>query len=124
MTDPLEPPLLVHANPAALRDGEGARFTIRDYGVEREAFVVRWTGKLYAYLNTCRHQAQQLDLGDARFFDADGARLECRHHGARYRPESGACFDGPCEGRGLTPLALELRDGALWCLGRTEVDQP
>src|SRR5206468_4134266 len=114
VTDPIDPPLLVHHDPAALRDGDGARFRIRDYGIERDAFVVRAGGRLHAYLNTCRHQALQLDLGDARFFDADLVLLECRHHGARYRPESGACVDGPCEGGRLTPLALELREGALW----------
>jgi len=118
VTDPLLPPLLVLADPAKLRDGGGARFRLRDFGIERDAFVIRFGGRLYAYVNACRHQSLPLDWGDAQFFDAAGTLLECRHHGARYRPETGACVDGPCDGGRLTPLALELRDGALWCLGR------
>ena len=118
MNDALEPPLLVLADPVRLRDGDGVTFRIRDQGIERDAFVVRAAGRLFAYLNVCRHQQLPLDLGDARFFDAEMRVLECRQHGARYRPETGACLDGPCAGGRLTPLALELRDGALWCLGR------
>ena len=101
-----------------LGEGQGARFRIVLEGVEREAFAVRYRGRVYGYLNTCRHQGLALDFGDGRFFDEAYDALVCCHHGARYRPESGACLEGPCEGGRLTALAIEERDGALWCLGR------
>ena len=53
----------------------------------------------------------ELDFGDAHFFDDAYDALVCCHHGARYRPETGECVDGPCEGGRLTALAMEERDG-------------
>lgn len=120
MTDPLEPPVLVLADAARLREGDGLHFKIRDFGLERDAFAVRWNGAVLAYLNTCRHQSLPLDFGDARYFDDEYDAIVCCQHGARYRPDTGECFDGPVVGTRLTKLALEMRDGALWCLGRAE----
>jgi nitrite reductase/ring-hydroxylating ferredoxin subunit len=100
-----------------LAEGAGARFSVAVEGVQRDAFVVRYRGRLYAYLNTCRHELLNLDFGDAHYFDEDYDALVCCHHGARYRPENGACVIGPCAGGRLTALALEERDGALWCVG-------
>ena len=120
MSHATDPPLIVLRDAHALREGGGVRFQIRDHGVERDAFAVRWRGGVYAYLNTCRHQGLPLDFGDARFLDDDYDALVCCHHGARYRPDSGECLGGPCEGGRLTRLVVEERDGALWCLGRPE----
>jgi len=93
----------------------GLRFTVTRDGVSYDAFAVRWRGQVYAYLNVCRHESLQLDFGDAHFFDEEADALVCCHHGARYRPDTGVCFNGPCEGARLTPLEVEERDGALWC---------
>jgi nitrite reductase/ring-hydroxylating ferredoxin subunit len=100
-----------------LREGDGAAFEVVVDGARRQAFAVRYKGQVYAYLNTCMHQRLQLDFGDAHFFDEPYDALVCCHHGARYRPETGECFDGPCVGSLLTRLELEERDGALWCVG-------
>ena len=107
----------VLADARRLGEGQGVRFRIVIGGVERPAFAVRYRGALYAYLNVCRHESLELDFGDAHFFDDAYDTLVCCHHGARYRPETGACAGGPCAGGRLTPLRLEARDGALWCLG-------
>jgi nitrite reductase/ring-hydroxylating ferredoxin subunit len=107
----------VHAEPGRLAEGAGVRFGVVVEGVARDAFAVRYRGRWFAYVNVCRHQLQPLDFGDAHFFDDAFDALVCCHHGARYRPETGECFDGPCRGARLTALALETRDGALWCVG-------
>jgi len=107
--------LLNVADSARLAEGAGLRFTLVLDGVLRDAFVVRYHGRPYAYLNTCRHLGFTLDFGDARFFDDDYDALVCCQHGARYRPETGECFAGPCVGSKLTRLAVEERDGAIWC---------
>lgn len=103
---------------AALRDGDGVRFKLVLDGVERDAFAVRWRGRVRAYVNTCRHLSLPLDFGDAHFFDEAFDALVCCHHGARYAPDTGRCVEGPCEGASLTALAVEERDGELWCTGR------
>jgi nitrite reductase/ring-hydroxylating ferredoxin subunit len=104
-----------------LREGGGVRFVVTVDGVSRDAFVVRFRGRPYAYVNSCRHETLPLDFGDAVFFDDSYDALVCCHHGARYRPESGECVAGPCVGARLTRLVVEEREGALWCVG---VDRP
>ncbi len=42
---------------AALRDGDGVRFTVELDGLPWPAFAVRWGGRVYAYVNACRHQS-------------------------------------------------------------------
>jgi nitrite reductase/ring-hydroxylating ferredoxin subunit len=111
------PPLLVLSDARRLGEGAGLRFRVLLDGVERPAFAVRFRGRIHAYLNVCRHQGLALDFGDAHFFDDDYDALVCCHHGARYRPDSGVCVSGPCAGARLTRLAVEERDGALWCVG-------
>jgi nitrite reductase/ring-hydroxylating ferredoxin subunit len=108
-------PVRVLADAGRLGEGEGARFTLRIGGIERDGFVIRHHGRLYGYLNACRHQSRPLDFGDARFLDPAAGVLVCCHHGARYRPETGDCLDGPCAGGRLSPLPLEERNGELWC---------
>ena len=111
------PAVRVLADARRLEEGAGARFAVTVEGLRRDAFVVRWRGGLHAYLNTCRHELMNLDFGDARFFDDDYDALVCCHHGARYRPETGECVCGPCEGGRLTALRLEERGAEVWCVG-------
>jgi len=95
----------------------GIRFQVVLHGIARDAFAVRWRGRLHAYVNTCRHQGLPLDFGDAHFFDDAYDALVCCHHGARYDPATGRCVAGPCGGGTLTALALEEREGGVWCVG-------
>lgn len=101
-----------------LAEGDSVRFRITLDGVQRDAFAVRWRDELVAYVDTCRHLARSLSYGDGRVLDALEGLIVCRHHGARYIPSSGVCIEGPCVGARLTALALEVRAGALVCLGR------
>jgi nitrite reductase/ring-hydroxylating ferredoxin subunit len=111
------PPVRV-ADAGALREGDGVRFKVMLDGISWNAFAVRWRGVARAWVNACRHEGLTLDFGDGRFFDESADALVCVHHGARYRPDTGRCAGGPCEGGSLTPLALEEREGVLWCTGR------
>src|SRR5213592_1758551 len=121
----LSPPSLVLADVRRLGEGQGVRFSLVVEGIPRDGFAVRYRGRLLAYVNTCRHQGLPLDFGDAHFFDDPYDALVCCHHGARYHPESGVCFEGPCVGARLTGLRVEERDGALWCVGlRRTGDDP
>lgn len=114
----MQPPVVVLADAARLADGASVRFRITLDGVLRDAFAIRWQGEVFAYVDTCRHQARSLSYGDGQVLDVGEGLLVCRHHGARYVPRSGVCIDGPCVGAQLTALALEVREGALVCTGR------
>ena len=112
-------PVRILPDARRLREGDGLRFVVRVDGVDCDAFAVRFHGQVHAFLNRCRHQLLPLDFGDAHFFDEAYDALVCCHHGARYRPDTGECVDGPCVGGRLTSLAVEERDGSLWYVGAT-----
>lgn len=93
------------------------RFEI-DYGGEHvPAFVVRYRGRVYGYLNRCAHVEMELDWREGQFFDADGVNLICSTHGAVYAASSGRCLGGPCGGAPLVPLRVEERDGRIYFMG-------
>lgn len=102
----------------ALRDaGPGVRFEIVYFGAPAPAFVVRWEGRVYGYLNRCGHMPMELDWQPGAFFGADGRDLVCSTHGAVYAVTDGRCLGGPCDGRPLVRLSVAERDGAVYLLG-------
>jgi nitrite reductase/ring-hydroxylating ferredoxin subunit len=99
---------------ADLRDGgDGVRFTVTTQEGVAEAFAIRFGGVVHAYLNRCGHISMELDWNPGKFFDRDETQLICSTHGALYDPASGACRGGPCRGKGLTPVPIFERDGAV-----------
>ena len=72
------------------------------------ALIGRSGGKLRAFANVCKHLAVPLDLGDGNPMSDDRKNLLCHHHGAVFDAVSGACIQGPCEGRKLTVFSLEV----------------
>ncbi len=96
------------ARVSELRAGETRGFDLEVDGQKDRAFALRLaSGELRAYVNRCRHANLPLDWGDERFLDESG-KLACRAHGARFEPEDGRCFEGPCFGRQLRPVRVEL----------------
>lgn len=111
-------PRLICASADLSESGRGVRFTVRSYGRDEPAFAVRFRGRVYAYLNRCAHVPTELDWVAGEFFDDSKLYLICATHGALYAPESGRCRGGRCRGlgRGLVPVAVEERDGAVYLL--------
>lgn len=104
----------------ALADaGKGVRFKVQSPLGEEPAFVVRFRGKVYAYINRCEHVPVELDWIDGEFFDYSKLYLICTVHGAAYLPESGLCVQGPCPGKRLKPVPVEERDGRVLLVKET-----
>jgi len=100
---------------AALRDGDlGQRFDLLAGGMPATGFVVRYRGRVAAFLNRCAHMPMELDWIAGQFFDGDGRYLMCATHGAEYEPDSGRCAGGPCGGRGLAALSVVEREGFIY----------
>lgn len=95
-----------------LEGGDAVGFDLLYDGRACRAFAVRFQGRVFAYLNRCTHVAMEMDFRPNRFFDATGQWLICATHGAVYRPDTGACAGGPCNGA-LTPIALAETDGVV-----------
>lgn len=102
---------------AALVDGgNGVRFEVQWRGRNEPAFVIRFRGRVHAYLNRCSHVPIEIDWQHGQFFDFTGLYLVCSTHGALYAPESGACLGGRCNGKGLRPLAVTEKDGRVYLI--------
>jgi nitrite reductase/ring-hydroxylating ferredoxin subunit len=90
----------------------GARgFTLGGGEWPLRGFVVRVGDTVRGYLNRCPHAGHPLDLLPHRFLTADGTLILCSSHGALFEKASGYCVAGPCAGRALTPIALQVRCG-------------
>ena len=90
----------------------GARgFTLGGGDWPLRGFVVRIGDTVHGYLNRCPHAGHALDLLPQRFLTADGSLILCSSHGALFEKATGYCVAGPCMGRVLTPLALQVKCG-------------
>ncbi len=94
-----------------LDGGRGVRFQVSRHGELVPAFVVRFQGRVHAYLNRCAHRSLELDWIEGEFFDTFGEHLLCATHGARYVPTSGTCVGRPCGHAGLVKLAVFEENG-------------
>jgi nitrite reductase/ring-hydroxylating ferredoxin subunit len=90
----------------------GARaFTIGGGEWPLRGFVVRVGTAVHGYVNRCPHAGHPLNLLPDRFLTPDGGLIVCSSHGALFEKGTGYCVAGPCAGRHLTPLPLEVRSG-------------
>jgi len=93
-------------------EAHGVRaFTIGAGDWPLRGFVVRAGAQLRGYVNRCPHAGHPLNLLPDRFLTPDGALLLCSSHGALFEKLTGFCVAGPCAGRSLTPVALQVRSG-------------
>ncbi|HEY3300566.1 MAG TPA: Rieske 2Fe-2S domain-containing protein [Methylophilaceae bacterium] len=100
---------------AALADGgQGIRFQLPEIDDRATGFVVRYQGKVYAYVNKCAHVPIELDWNEGDFFDITKYYLICSTHGAHYNPETGYCVMGPCKGRKLKQIAVSEVNDEVW----------
>jgi nitrite reductase/ring-hydroxylating ferredoxin subunit len=67
-----------------------------------------------AFVNRCAHADYPLQRADGRLLLQEGRYLVCAMHGASFALDDGACVGGPCNGKGLTRIAIEQRDGAVF----------
>jgi nitrite reductase/ring-hydroxylating ferredoxin subunit len=79
----------------------------------QDVFLVHKAGRINAYLNSCPHTGGPLDWVPDQFLDLDGELIQCATHHALFRIEDGLCVAGPCSGKSLEPVAVEIRDGEI-----------
>ena len=88
-------------------------FVFGDGAAREEIFVVRQGGAVYGYVNSCPHQGTPLEFLDDRFLTADKTLILCSTHGARFAIATGDCVAGPCAGRSLRRVRVEIENGAV-----------
>lgn len=106
--------VLICDSDAVAEGGKGVRFDVLAFGDPATGFVVRYDGKVHAYLNRCAHVPVELDWFEGEFFESSGLYLMCSTHGAIYVPDSGHCAGGPCKGGRLRPIAVLEADNKIY----------
>lgn len=80
---------------------------------EASLILTRRGSNVRAFINRCAHADYPLQRADGRMIVQEGRFLVCVVHGASYTLDDGACAGGPCNGKGLTPVAIVVRDGVI-----------
>jgi nitrite reductase/ring-hydroxylating ferredoxin subunit len=86
-------------------------FTIGTGDWPLRGFVVRTGTEVRGYVNRCPHAGHPLNLLPNRFLTPDGALILCSSHGAVFEKQTGYCVAGPCAGRSLRAVPLEVQAG-------------
>ncbi|MBL4800911.1 MAG: Rieske (2Fe-2S) protein [Emcibacter sp.] len=94
-----------------IEDGKAAEFSYRDKDEVREIFIQRMGQEVFAYENSCPHAYLPLNMKEGVFTEKSGKYFMCQNHGALFDIKSGKCLGGPCNGQGLTPIEVVLKDG-------------
>ena len=94
--------------------GRARVWDVLEYRRPARAFVLRFEGRLHAYMNRCLHVPTEMDWQPGEFLDADKRYILCSTHGATYTPEEGRCVGGPCGHGRLTAVRVEERDGQVY----------
>jgi nitrite reductase/ring-hydroxylating ferredoxin subunit len=95
-------------------DDPGCReFRIGEGDWPFRGFVVRKDGQVHAYQNFCMHVGHPLNWKPNEFLTEDRSQIICSSHGATYDIVAGECTGGPCKGRSLRRVAVEVRDGEI-----------
>lgn len=91
-----------------LEDLSSKSFNIKIKRKSTDIFVVRKDDQVYAYQNICPHAQAPLEWNPDEFLDERKETIICALHGAHFSIEEGNCLGGPCEGIGLTTVAVEV----------------
>jgi nitrite reductase/ring-hydroxylating ferredoxin subunit len=100
---------------------EGREFSSRAAG-HQTLFLIRVGEEVLGYRNRCPHVGSPLNWTPDRFLDEDRRHIVCATHGAVFRVQDGVCISGPCVGDALVPVALEIRDDAVYLLEELHTD--
>jgi nitrite reductase/ring-hydroxylating ferredoxin subunit len=71
-------------------------------------FVVRAGSDVRAYVNRCPHQLFRMNFLPDDLLTADRRYILCEMHDALFEKNSGLCIAGPCLGRSLWALPIEV----------------
>lgn len=93
-------------------DIPGAKGFTFGEGRERfDMFVVRTKKECLAYVNACPHAFTPLETFTDKFLTRQKDQILCTTHGALFNLDDGFCTSGPCAGKSLVPIPIEIRDG-------------
>ncbi|MEO8806042.1 MAG: Rieske 2Fe-2S domain-containing protein [Burkholderiaceae bacterium] len=114
MDERTQPAVVLCPSTELIERGDAHVFDVLHFREPARVFVLRFDGRLVAYLNRCLHVPTEMDWQYGQFLDGNKEFILCSTHGASYEPLTGRCAGGPC-GRGkLTAMDVEERDGQVY----------
>ena len=112
--------VLLCASDALVERGDAFVFDVLQWRQKATAFVMRFDGRVVAYLNRCVHVPTEMDWQAGKFLDGDREFIICSIHGATYDPKNGRCVDGPCARGQLTVLRVKEHDAQVYWYPSTD----
>ena len=97
-----------------LEDLSCKSFTVNVKSKSTRIFIVRKDAQAFGYINICPHAQAPLEWNPDDFLDEKKEYIICAMHGAKFTIEEGACFEGPCNGVGLTSVNLSVVNGLIY----------
>lgn len=120
MTDPGHSPPGAPALPLrlaaleAIPDGACLGIEAGFGGLANGIFLYRQGRRLRCYVNSCPHTGVALEWLPHRFLDPAGEHIQCKTHGALFRPQDGLCIAGPCVGHALRACDIRISGGHIY----------
>lgn len=99
---------------AEIADPGCREFSVGDGDWPFRGFVVRKGNDVFAYQNYCVHVGHPLNWAPDSFLTKDRSAIICASHGAVYEIDSGLCVAGPCKGKHLRRVDVDVRDGEIY----------
>jgi nitrite reductase/ring-hydroxylating ferredoxin subunit len=106
-------PKIVICPSSKLAEGQYRKLKIVFEGRDDECLLLRFDGKVYAYINRCVHMPRRLDCEQKTVFDHTGRFLRCSMHGIVYAPQTGASVSTMCEGEQLRAVEVYEEGGEI-----------
>ncbi len=72
--------------------------------------LIKRSNQVYAYKNQCPHLGINLEWEADQFMDFEDYFLQCSSHSALFQVEDGLCVSGPCIGKALIALAIDIKN--------------
>jgi nitrite reductase/ring-hydroxylating ferredoxin subunit len=84
-------------------------------------FVVRAGESVRAYVNRCPHQLYRMNFLPDDLLSADRRYILCEMHDALFEKDTGLCIAGPCLGRSLWQLPIQIENERVLLAPGTDV---
>lgn len=105
-------------------DATGSKgFAVGEGDWPLRGFLVKTTTGVAAYVNYCPHAGHPLNFKPDRFLTADRNLILCASHGALFTRDTGLCIAGPCPGRSLIPVPLEIVGDCVMLAADVDIDR-
>ena len=99
-----------------LPEGSSRGFSVNTPSGCEDVFLVHINSRLFAYRNSCPHTGGPLDWVPDQFLNLDGDLIQCATHDALFRIEDGTCIAGPCAGKALSPVPVQIRNDEIFLI--------